>query len=589
MKKRFSDLRYSMSGRIILSYITIGLIPILLLGMFGFSYFSGFIQTRTIEYLRNTQQNFRETVTNDITAMTAQLDSLQNYMPSARIPDLLSSIEDEKSNESLQMLMNILLQTNVNTENVIAVNASGAWEHMSRYKKYPYLEYEFSNGELINEIKALGADASALPLHHSQGYFNNMNEYVISVAKNFYNENEYAGSIIVDINPTYFSKLLQNGEKNVHITMTDKNNFCIYSSHARDIDTYIDTNGAPVYTLEHDFSNSLPRPDTFYIETDICNVWKLLMRVNRSDLTSETDMIQQIFYITLLFIAAILILLSLFYSKLLSAPVTRMVKQMHTIRNGKLNIRLTEEKVTELSQIASGVNEMLDDLDMHIRQTYSARIKQKEAELNALKMQINPHFLYNMLELINATAIEQNASQVSSMIISLASQLRYMLSDNNDFVTIREEIDIVHHYFTFVNMRYEENILLNINIADSLKEYKIMKFVLQPLIENAVKHGYNPERKLVISVNIMLSSDKILIIDIVDNGNGMDEEHLLKLRKQLESEEKDTKSENIGLKNVCRRLQFFYGPQFNAEIDSFKELGTSIRLKIPMSEKGEAK
>lgn len=592
MRKKLKLLSGSYSFKIMVSYWLIGLIPFLIISSVIFHYLTVFIQTSSIETLQETHGRVDEMISDNIESVINVLDSAQNYNMYGRIDTLLSTMTVPDSMNRLSVVMNIFLQTGMSVENVIAVNSDGEWMHASRYKKYRSGYYNFENDGIID--RNMSEDSYILPRHHSQEYFSNANSYVVSVIKNFVgSDGDYAGSIIIDINLSYFQNMLQNNQKTGYFALTDYENYCILSNDIWNVDNYIQSEGIASYPVNFDFTNNLPKDSSFFIESDINGIWKALTYIEKDALSSKIDAIRDTFFIMVVLITCVLLLISFWYTHRLTAPVSRIISQLKSVQDGNLDIRLMDEKVSEFSQIISGINEMIKKLKIHIDQTYYAHIKQKEAELNVLKMQINPHVLYNMLEIINMTAIEQDDYKVSDMIVSLGSQFKYMLSNDSDFVTLREEIEIVNHYFLFIKMRYDDKIRLNIKMEDTLKEFTVTKFILQPLVENSVKHGYDnnavPPQNMDININIMLQGKEYLLIDVFDNGKGMEREELEKLRRCIcETQSYDT-MDSIGLQNVCNRLHFFYGDEFAVEINSFPGLGTEILFKIPLSEvKGNA-
>ena len=590
MRQKVRLLFRSFSFKIMLSYWLIGLLPLLLISSFIFHYLTVFIQTNSIEALQETHNRVDEIVSSNITAVTTTLDSVQNYNLYGRIDSLLASLTTPDSANRLSVLMNILLQSSESVENVIAVNGEGEWMHASRYQKYRSGYYDFENAGIIDRSQM--TDAVILPRHHSQDYFSNADTYVVSVVKNFTdNDGNYVGSIIMDVNLSYFQNMLPNDGNSGYFALTDYENYCIFSNNIWNVDNYIPMEDMASYPVTFDFESKLPNESSFFIESDINGTWKALTYIDKNALTQEIDVMRNTFFLVIVLITIVLLLLSFWYTHQLTAPVNRIIAQMKGIQNGNLDVSLQDEKVPEFSQIVSGLNEMIEKLKIHIDQTYHAHIKQKEAELNVLKMQINPHVLYNMLEIINMTAIEQDDYKVSSMVVSLGSQFKYMLSNDRDFVSLREEIEIVNHYFLFVQIRYDDRIRLTINVEEPLKDLLVTKFILQPLVENSVKHGYDncavPPPNMDININIMLFGEEYLIIDVFDNGKGMEKDQLEMLQKHISDAQGDSPMNSIGLKNVCERLRFFYGARFSAEINSFPGLGTKIHLKIPLKEAAE--
>ena len=585
MWRKLKLLSGSYSFKIVISYWLIGFLPFLLISNIIFHYFTVYVQTSSIETLQETHARVDEIISDNIESVSNVLDSAQNYNMFGRIDTLLSEMTAPDSMNRLSVVMNIFLQSSMSVENVIAVNRDEEWMHVSRYKKYRSGYYDFEGKGLINPD--MDERVYMIPRHHSQAYFSNANSYVVSMIKNFTDsDGAYVGSIMIDINLSYFQDMLQSNPKAGYFALTDSEHYCILSNDIWNVDNEIQTEGIAAYPVDFDFNNNLPKSSSFFIESDINGVWRAYTYIEKDVLTSNINEIRRAFVTLVVVITLMLLLISLWYTHRLTAPVSRIVSQLKIVQSGNLDICLADERVTEFSQIISGINEMIQKLKIHIDQTYCARMKQKEAELNVLKMQINPHVLYNMLEIINMTAIEQDDYKVSDMITSLGAQFKYMLSNDRDFVTLREEIEILNYYFLFIKMRYDNKIRLNVRAKDSLMDFTVMKFILQPLVENSVKHGYDnsaaPPQTMDINVNIMLYGEEYLLVDVFDNGKGMEKEQLETLRQRVCSAQDSDAKDSIGLKNVCSRLHFFYGEAFAAEINSLPGLGTEVLLKIPL-------
>ena len=573
-----------------LSYLLVGILPMLIMGLFVFSYFTSTLQARSIASVQSAHEKYDKIVSTEMTNIQTTLNSVQDYISYDSIDKLLLNISAPESRERISVILNILLQSGMCVENAIAVNNDGEWIYASRYKKYASDYNLLRTDIIIDRSDVFSEDAVIMPRHHGQNYFNNANSYVVSIVKRFGDETgKYVGSIIVDVNVFYFKNIIQEDIDCGYFAMTDMSNYCIFSDDIWRIDGNIPVDGMALYPLSHNFADEPVRDKCFFIESSINGIWKTFTYVDREALTANVDIVRNIFLLVVLVLKVILLLLSTYYTYRFTAPVNRILNNLQIIKTGNFSVSLKDEKVAEFSQIAHGINDMQQSLKVYINKTYNAQIKQKEAELNALKMQISPHFLHNMLEIINMTAIEQDDYKVSSMIISLASQFEYMLSNDGEYVTLEEEMKIISHYFLFVKMRYDDRIHLAINMPESLKDKRILKFILQPLVENSVIHGYDnaavQSQAMNININVMLADDGCLIIDVSDNGKGMDRETLEDLRRFIkkdinEDNEKSTHSNSIGLKNVCRRLQFFYGDKFTVEIDSFEQIGTKIHIKF---------
>ena len=206
--------------------------------------------------------------------------------------------------------------------------------------------------------------------------------------------------------------------------------------------------------------------------------------------------------------------------------------------------------------LADEINDMIENLDILIKKEYLLKINQQQIEMKAMLYQINPHFLYNTLEVIRAQSNIQGNVEVSDALFDLGSMYR-MLSKLNDTIPLRQEIDLLRHYLNILELGNQDNFYYEIDVDSELMELDTVKFWMQPLAENYFVHGYDREKEYnLFSVQGQLQ-DGIYQILIMDNGIGMEESEIEKLNQELAHQEGLPK-ENIGVRNVCQRLKYFY-------------------------------
>lgn len=232
----------------------------------------------------------------------------------------------------------------------------------------------------------------------------------------------------------------------------------------------------------------------------------------------------------------------------------------------------------------SGVNST-SDLDLLINKIYSIKLRQKEAELNSLQNQINPHFLYNTLESIRGAALYHGIHDIAAMSKALSLLFRYSISDRV-LVSIKEELQHLDNYLSIQNFRYENKFELLCSIPPELMDYKILKLTLQPLIENSIKHGL--EMKLgkgTVKLEI-LALDSNIKIQISDDGLGMPPKKVEELNrsltydKYLPGSEGDRSGTGIGVNNVNSRIKLYFGGQYGLKFrDSL--VGTTVEITLP--------
>lgn len=236
-------------------------------------------------------------------------------------------------------------------------------------------------------------------------------------------------------------------------------------------------------------------------------------------------------------------------------------------------------------------------LDGSIEREYSAKLLQKQTEFEALKNQINPHFLYNTLDTIRGYALMEEAPATSHMIEMLSRLFRYMIGQRNELITIGQEMDIIQDYIKIQEYRRNRQILLMQDIDEDLEEkgimnYKIPKMSLEPFIENAIKHGMrNLSKEFMITVRISSTRTRLLI-HITDNGQGMSTEELAALNRKFVSADmpvpnsgrEEGKGTGIALTNVNARIKLLYGDEYGITVQSAQGFGTDFQITFPLKE-----
>lgn len=267
-----------------------------------------------------------------------------------------------------------------------------------------------------------------------------------------------------------------------------------------------------------------------------------------------------------------------------------MMDKMAQIETGNFQVRLPVKSNDEIGILSKRFNQMSRELERYISQVYIAQLKQAEAEMTTLKSQIYPHFLYNTLEVIRMTAVEQHDEKVSNMIEALSVQMHYIIGTVQDMVPLGKEVEIVEKYIYLINCRIEEGLTLHSDVRPYVSAM-VPKLILQPIVENAYIHGIKP-RNTDGDISIGAEeSDGRFIITVMDNGIGMDERELERIRKVLEGDEIGIKNEHnwqsVGLKNVHDRIRHLYGREYGLKISSEDMVGTSINIILPLSEEKE--
>lgn len=267
-----------------------------------------------------------------------------------------------------------------------------------------------------------------------------------------------------------------------------------------------------------------------------------------------------------------------FHLQKLAKRLNRILDGMGQVMDGNLKVRIpADENGDELDVISGCFNEMCIKLDEHIKKRYLAEIEQKNAEMAALQSQINPHFLYNTLEAIRMKAICNGDREVGKMLYSMAVAFRAQLKEA-DVITMAQELHYTKKYMELFEFRYQNQFQFFVECPEEYLQIPVIKFVLQPIIENYFIHGIRmKERDNVIKIIVEKEEDFRIIVE--DNGKGMEEEAIRAKNQELSNDIMKEKS-SIGISNVNRRLKAVYGRKYGIYLEARAGVGLRVILSF---------
>lgn len=257
-------------------------------------------------------------------------------------------------------------------------------------------------------------------------------------------------------------------------------------------------------------------------------------------------------------------------------PLQTLSSHMRAIEAGDFTNRVEINSNDEIGQLGRRYNHMADSIENLIEQVYKMEISQKQAEIEYLKMQINPHFLYNTLDTISWMARMEDKDDIAQVTTALAELLRATIKQNS-FITVREELKSVRNYVFIQEYRFGDKIRVCYDIDGTVRDYVIPNFILQPLVENAIIHGLEP--KLTwgkLTIGSYIEGDH-LHFRVKDDGIGMNAQAVEKLYEECLCQ--DSKN-SIGIKNVYLRLHNYYGEDSTFVINSREGEGTTVAFSI---------
>ena len=358
----------------------------------------------------------------------------------------------------------------------------------------------------------------------------------------------------------------------------------IFYSTIRDAEKLLDDYNA----LPREGLNSVRELDTFVIrqrELSDYGLGLLLLFDNKEVLERQRESWIIVLPMALV-LTAIVLSIARLYSKSFSSRIERLVWKFKQAETGDLTIHDPIEGNDEIAVLDGHFSHMLTQLDQLIKTNYIQRLENKETQLRNLQLQINPHFLYNTLETISSIAAVRQVFVVCDMCQRLGEIFRYSLGKNyGEIVPLRLELDHIKNYIFIQKIRYGNRFKVCYNIEAGSEDYRIMRFLLQPIVENAIIHGLaggNPAAPGTLEISVSLPANA-LTIQISDNGKGMEEQKVAELTAYINHTDKtEDTAGSIGIRNVHQRIRLACGGEYGVSIESRPGAGSRFTVRLPI-------
>lgn len=433
---------------------------------------------------------------------------------------------------------------------------------------------------------------SILTSSHVQHVIEGERPWVITMSRgisNLVGSRASKGAVFIDLNYSAISELCdQNsiGDKG-YVFIVDQDGNIVYHPQQQQLYNELQTENieavmnAKTDTVtvgegEHEKIYTISRSDK--------TGWTVVGCMNVAELLKSSRQAQRIYVIC----AAGLIILSLILSRVLARnityPIQRLRDSMKKVQTGEFpttDIEVSSEN--EIGSLTESFNVMTHRIEELMEQNIHEQEQKRKSELKALQSQINPHFLYNTLDSIIWMAEGKKNEEVVLMTASLARLLRQSISNEDELVSVGQEAEYARSYLTIQKMRYKDKLEFQIDISPAVSGVKIIKLVLQPIIENAIYHGlkYKDSKGLLV-VHGYQEGEKA-VLEVEDNGVGMDEETLAHI---FEKHKVNYHSNGVGVYNVQKRLKLYYGEEYGIVYKSRRNEGTKAVITIPMNTGG---
>lgn len=468
---------------------------------------------------------------------------------------------------------------------VLLLNSSESANYMygeiDEYKEtQEYIQY-FTKGKFKNS--KLFSDLSSYPNKMTWAIINTGTENYICLLKKFsyFLYARELGTVVYTMKTNIFDDFIMEDQEGMTITICDKFNRNVLTGK----ESTLNRSNNKIKNIYDDITVE-ENDNTFCVSVPLKNGWSYINEIDKAYLNKDIKNTTKHVIMFVLVCSSFFITLAIGASVSIGNRMRKLIKKFKRVEKGDLTVEVELKGKDELKIIEDGFNGMLVRLKKIIEQNYIYKLEKRDAQLSALQYQINPHFLYNVLEIINSTAITYQAKDIQEITQSLAKLYRYNISSTPDkAITLQDEIDHIKNYFYIQKVQMSDQLQVFYNLDEEGLGCEIIKFILQPIVENCIKHGFhNKSDYCCIELNSFIEN-QVLYIEICDDGVGISNENLCKLNNKLESsvtEYSNTKGGGIGLKNVHDRLKLKYGEAYGLVIHSQIGMGTTVTLRIPI-------
>jgi sensor histidine kinase YesM len=582
-------LNTSIRYQFILVFTLSSILPIFLLGAFTY--------TTTLQSLKS--QTLSASLLS-LNKLTAQLDLVlqqvhQYLLTVSRERSILTVIEEDQNRGSLGEKSKKLIHVELDflsTPVSVPTRVIIVLPNRSYYDNYVFFNEEKSEGveRIISEEWYLNNDRFS-PFTGNLGVRKSYvtgfeTEYQHYYYRNLLNPlSEHLGIALLEINTYLFDRMLASIENNSSdlILMVDEQYNLLSSSRG-----YANSMHLSSQTLENMVSNaghnSLRRilgEKRFVLHANLANQpLKLIYLVGGQILMTNTT---KIFLFTLILLLLLLVAELLLYSLVnstITKPIITLSKAINTVQTGNFEVEIDISARGEIGIMAEGFNKMIVDIKEYINKIKYEEKLLKKYEFSALQAQIKPHFLSNTLHNVKLMADLAECENISKAVISLINMMQYSIGDSESTISVKKEIQYIKSYVRLTNLRFNNKFNLVNKIPEQYNNLKLLKFLLQPIVENAINHGFKDKAGIGTITMAAQGNGASVALSVTDDGAGIAKNKISEILRDDEEVEEAALS-HVGIKNIDRRLKLVYGEDYGITIQSECGVGTKVSMTIP--------
>ncbi len=582
----------SLKKKLLFSYILLIVIPLVILGFYTYYYFSNTLYEKVVISSRESNEQIVKNIDNFLTNLSkiSEFPSLddtistilrKDYSESEnRFVEILDDVED--ANASLYKGV-FYMNEYIGSVTVVPNNMDYVF-NVSIIPKYT-VDYPNKSEKWFHDI--IGAEAKAVVFGIHRDFLQTDGEYVISVGRSIVDpfSNKCYGATIINVKVDKIKTLWEDislTQNSKFVVIDNKNNIIYGSGVGISGDNISSIPGFSEVIAQDGSSETIIDGEEVYlnIATSELYQWRVVSITPKAELFREIYNIRDV---TVL-LCILLIMLSLSISTIIATGITKPVlmlkNSMKLVEQGNLHVT-SSVSGGEIGELSAGFNRMITEMRNLIKKIYEKETEKRNAEILALQSQISPHFLYNTLNTIKWMAKIQGSSGIVNALGSLIELLTFASKTKDNLISIREELEQLNYYLDIMNLRFFDKFQVEYQIDQEALRCMTLKFLLQPIVENAIIHGFEElSDNGTIIISIAKKEDRI-IYDVIDNGKGMDPETI---RKVLYSEEYSSKKKfsKIGLYNVNKRIKLEFGETYGVEIMAEAQKYSRVHVEIPV-------
>ncbi|WP_205536687.1 cache domain-containing sensor histidine kinase [Bacillus sp. Y1] len=508
----------------------------------------------------------------------------RNYLMDREISENIHSISKENND-----IVQVYLHSNSNQQSYLIIDG---FPKRTNESNPPLKQKDFPKNKVDPYIESTH-------IAHNYG----MNDFpyapkdkVITIHRAIYKVplKEYLGYISIDINLDSIRTMsdLLYSENSEDIYLIDNSGKVIYSSQENIIGSKLTDDWAKLLQNKQTSSGYFESNNENFSGITIYETvrhfeqeWVLAKRIPNQVLYRNANQLVLINALVVTVSLIIVILATLYISLKLTSPIKELISSIKKIKLKNMKLDINTKSTDEIGILAQTIKNMVGTIDNLIMKEYRLEIANKDNQLKALQAQINPHFIYNILQSIGALALQNNVPKIYDLTSSLGKMMRYTMNTSDPIVELSKEVDEVKTYLELQKQRFKQKLIYNISIADDIKNLSIPKMILQPLVENYFKHGFEQiEKPGEISINIKRIHPQLLQITVEDNGKGIAPDRLRFVQQKLNEEKTNATriDQSIGLSNVLSRIQLYFNQHAKIEIANREPNGVKVTLQIPL-------